>query len=352
MQNKRGTIVIFSTAYLPLLGGAETAIRGISDNIEDFRLIVLTSRFKKSLPVKEKIGNVMIYRLGLGNRFDKFFLPLTSFVKFIFIKKNLDKPILFWGMMASYGSIGAWLLKFFYNKIPFLLTIQEGDSESHIKRSRFGLVNLFFRLLVKKADRIQAISNYLKDFCIKMGAKVPIDVVPNGVDLKKFIPPSRMETRRPESKVIISVSRKAYKNALDTLEKAFLIVKIKHPEAELRMISDALHQSVPILLWEADVFVRPSRSEGLGTAFLEAMAAGLPIIGTPVGGIPDFLIDGETGLFAKVDDPSDLAQKIELLFTDRALREKLIKNGLKLVEEKYQWSKLARDMEKIFTSLL
>jgi len=81
------------------------------------------------------------------------------------------------------------------------------------------------------------------------------------------------------------------------------------------------------------------------------MAAGLPIIATSVGGIRDFLIDRETGLEIKVDDPEDLAKKIELLFTDKALRERLVKNGLKLVEEKYQWSKIARDMNKIFLEL-
>ncbi len=352
------TIVIFSTAYLPLLGGAETAIKGITDNIAGIHFIVLTSRFKKSLHVADKMGNVTVYRLGLGSFFDKFLLPFASFFKFISIKKNLDKPILFWGMMASYGSIGAWFLKFFYPNIPFLLTIQEGDSEAHIKRSRFGLVNIFFRLLVRKADRIQGISSYLKDFVRKMGAKVSIDIVPNGVELKNFQFPTRLPDgqvsnfqKNPKSKIIISISRRVYKNGLDILEKAFEIVKKKFPDAELRILDKTPFDQIPQELWRADIFVRPSRSEGLGTAFLEAMAAGLPIIGTPVGGIPDFLKDGETGLFAKVDDPKDLAEKIELLFADKALREKLIKNGLKLVEEKYQWSKSARDMNKIFLEL-
>ena len=136
------------------------------------------------------------------------------------------------------------------------------------------------------------------------------------------------------------------------MERAFDIVKKKFPEAELKIISDAKHEDVPRYLSEADIFVRPSRSEGLGTAFLEAMAAGLPIIATPVGGIPDFLKDRETGLFTKVDDPEDLAEKIEMLFNDEKLREKLIINGRKLVEEKYQWPKIVRDMERVFDSLL
>lgn len=256
---------------------------------------------------------------------------------------------MFWGMMVSYGSIGAWLLKFLYPKIPFLLTIQEGDSERHIRYGRFGLVGLFWRILARKADKIQVISNYLKELAISFGAKPEkIEVVPNGVELTKF------ENRNPKSenkKIIITISRLAYKNGVDILEKAFVIVKKKFPDAELRIISGAPHEEIPRHLWEADIFVRPSRSEGLGTAFLEAMAAGLPIIGTKVGGIPDFLKGGETGLFAKVDDPKDLAEKIELLFSDEALRQKLIQNGRRLVEEKYQWSQVANRMKKIFTEL-
>ena len=98
----------------------------------------------------------------------------------------------------------------------------------------------------------------------------------------------------------------------------------------------------------ADLFVRASRSEGLGSAFIEAMAAGLPIIGTPVGGIPDFLKNEETGLFCEVGDPKDLAEKIILLFNNRQLREKLIKNGLELVRAKYDWDKIAEKFREIY----
>lgn len=58
------------------------------------------------------------------------------------------------------------------------------------------------------------------------------------------------------------------------------------------------HELLPLYLKASDIFVRPSLSEGLGNSFLEAMAAGIPVVGTPVGGIPDFLTDRETGIFA------------------------------------------------------
>lgn len=333
------TIIIFSTSYLPFLGGAETAVKGITENLLGLRFIILTSRFEKSLSRAEKVGNLIIYRLGFGNRLDKFLLPLLAVFKFVFLRKNLQGPILFWGMMASQGSIGAWLLKFLYPKIPFLLTIQEGDREW--ERNRF-----WWRLILKKADYVTALSSFLLEEIRNTGYRGKAEVAPNGVELQKFQAP-----RNNNQKIIISVSRRVYKNGIDVLERAFEIVKRKFPDAELRIISDAPHEEIPQHLWEADIFVRPSRSEGLGTAFLEAMAAGLPIIGTKVGGIPDFLKDGETGLFAKVDDPKDLAEKIELLFSDEPLRQKLIKNGRRLIEEKYQWPQIATRFKEIFLEL-
>jgi len=203
-------------------------------------------------------------------------------------------------------------------------------------------------VILEKVDYVTAISSFLLIKVREMGYRGKAEIIPNGVDLNRF---ANKDLRIKNGQAIISVSRRVHKNGIDILEKAFEIVKKKFPDAELRIISDAKHEDVPRYLHEAYVFVRPSRSEGLGISFLEAMAAGLPIIATSVGGIRDFLIDRETGLEIKVDDPEDLAKKIELLFTDKALRERLVKNGLKLVEEKYQWSKIARDMNKIFLEL-
>lgn len=332
-------IIVFSTAYSPFIGGAETALKSIAENLPGLRFIILTSRFKKSLSRAEKIGNVIVYRLGFGSRLDKFLLPFSAAFKFASLRKNLESPILFWGMMASHGSIGAWLLKFFYPEIPFLLTIQEGDREW--ERNRF-----WWRLLLKKADYVTAISSFLLREVRKTGYRGKIEIVPNGVNLGKFQAP-----RNNNQKIIISVSRLVYKNGIDVLERAFEIVKRNFPEAELKVISDAPPEEIPRYLAEADIFVRPSRSEGLGTAFLEAMAAGLPIVGTRVGGIPDFLKDGKNGLFAKVDDAKDLAEKIERLLKDASLCQRLGENGRKLVEAKYQWSKIASKMNQLFLKL-
>ena len=374
VMDQKPTIVIFSHAYLPFLGGAETAVKGIADELGGFNFVMLTGKYKFSLPREEKLGNIMVCRLGFGFSVDKFLLPVLVFLKFIFLKRKLLKPLLFWGIMISYSSIGAYFLKFFYPKLPFLLTIQEGNREW--ERNRF-----WWRLLLKKVDYVTAISSFLLEKAWEAGYSGKAEVVPNGVDLEKFSNPDVKKTLilsqklgiKPDEKIIITVSRLTYKNAVDIIVRAMSFIKTEarllivgggEEEKKLKKLARELkvenkivfaagsYDEIPAYLKLGHVLVRPSRSEGLGTAFLEAMAAGLPIIATSVGGIKDFLIDGETGLEVKVDDPEDLARKLDLLFSDEALRQKLIQNGRRLVEEKYQWSQIAAKMRDIFNSLL
>ena len=123
-------------------------------------------------------------------------------------------------------------------------------------------------------------------------------------------------------------------------------------EDNVLFLGEVSHKDLPQYLWISDVFVRPSLSEGLGNAFLEAMAAGVPAIGTKVGGIPDFLREGETGLFCEVQNPKSITEKIKTLLKDENLRLRLIENGRKLVEEKYSWDFIALEMKNIFDKLI
>ncbi|MEK7085039.1 MAG: hypothetical protein AAB904_00760, partial [Patescibacteria group bacterium] len=104
-EKNRGTIIIFSTAYLPYLGGAEIAIKGITDHVGDFNFMMLTARYTRNLPRREQVGNVMVYRLGFGAPFDKFLLPVLAFIKFFSARKEISGPVMLWAMMVSYGSI-------------------------------------------------------------------------------------------------------------------------------------------------------------------------------------------------------------------------------------------------------
>lgn len=375
MKNR---VLIISTAYLPLVGGAELAIKEITERLKGYKFDLVCARLRPNLASFEKIGNINLRRVGFGLGLDKYLLPIFVLLKGIFGTSYG----LIWAVMVSYGTFSLPIIKIVHPKTRFLLTLQEGDSEEHILR-RVGIFYPLWKLVFKRADYIQTISTYLKDFAIRHGARCPIGIVPNGVDVKKFqIPKSKYQInskiQNPKVQTIITISRLVPKNGIDTLIKStkelkslipnskFLIQivgsgpdenKLKKLTKDLgvdnvvEFVGEVNPDNIPKYLASADIFVRPSRSEGLGNSFLEAMAAGLPIIGTPVGGIVDFLKDGETGLFSKVDDPKSLAEKIQLLLTDREFRNRIATNGQKLVIDKYSWDNVAQKMNNIFKKL-
>lgn len=84
-----------------------------------------------------------------------------------------------------------------------------------------------------------------------------------------------------------------------------------------------LQNNVPEILAASDIYVQPSRSEGIPLSLMEASMAGLPLVGSDVGGIPEVVIDGVTGLLTEVGNPKNLADKLYQLLTDEQLRSRL-----------------------------
>jgi spore coat protein SA len=102
-----------------------------------------------------------------------------------------------------------------------------------------------------------------------------------------------------------------------------------------------------------DVFVGPSQiEEGLGLVFLEAAAAGLPLIATRMGGIPEVVREGFNGfLLQHPDDPAELAAKIIRLLQDAPLRQQLGCQGREMVQANFTWEKIARDLEEFYNEV-
>ena len=386
-KSAKKNILIFSIAYAPFVGGAEVAVREITDRLGDYEFDMLTARLSPRIARFEKIGNVNVYRLGFGFGFDKYLFLFLAPLKALFLNKKRSYA-LSWSIMAAYAGFAGLFFKLVRPGTPFLLTLQEGDPLPEIER-KVRLVWPIFKKIFLKADHIQAISNFLADWARKIGYKGALSVVPNGVDTQKFKiqPSSRAQVEgnskfkiadfkeklkiKSEERVIITVSRLVKKNGVEDIIKAAQDLRFKlliigkgeqeeylkdltkklNLEDNVLFLGEVSHKDLPQYLWISDVFVRPSLSEGLGNAFLEAMAAGVPVIGTKVGGIPDFLREGETGLFCEVQNPKSIAEKIETLLKDKKLRLRLVENGRKLVEEKYNWDSIARQIENIFKKL-
>ncbi len=374
-------ILVFSTNFLPNIGGAEIAIEQITNRLTEAEFSLITPRLRGALPSCEQRGRVAVYRVGLGFWGDKFLIPILGFLKARSLHQSQKFDAL-WCMMASQASVATAFFKVFNPRIPLLLTLQEGDEEAHLYRYVFGsemLYRLFIRpwytLVFKVADRITVLSRYLETRAREHALAVPIVLVPNGVDTVRFVhnPDARIAMRNKlgfsdGDFVIITVSRLVEKNAVSDIIASMsflphtcklLIVGEGHLEQELRAqvsVSDLVSRVTFMgsvenahlgdYLSASDAFVRPSLSEGFGISFMEAMAAGVPVIATPVGGIPDFLTDKKTGLFCGVRDPKDIALKVEVLMKDYDLRASIIEEAQKLARERYEWSAIAQTMNR------
>ena len=386
-------ILIFSLAYIPFVGGAELAVKEITDRISgadssasaDFSFDMITLRFNKNWPKFEKVGNINVYRISSP----KIFFPFVAFLKASILHAQKHYSLI-WSIMANRAGYAALFFKLTHPRVKYLLTLQEGDTIDYPKK-RAGFLWLFigflFRKIFTKADCVQAISNYLVDWARSMGKTGQIEIVPNGINLDNLKSKiSNLKNKSRDSKIIITTSRLVPKNGIDILIEAVSILKKEGLSGEIQCQilgsgpeEEKLKDLVRILglanevvflghidpevvysyLSNADIFVRPSRSEGLGSSFLEAMGAGLPIIGTAVGGIPDFLKDpsevGEdkaTGLFSKVNDPKDLADKIRWLINDENFARKIAWNGKNLAISEYSWDSAANRMAVIFNNLI
>jgi len=377
-------ILIFSIAYHPFVGGAEIAVKEITDRNLDFEYYLITNKFDSAWPDEEKIGHINVRRVGAGKKWDKYLYPFRAF-RYAW---RLHKVVHFdfvWSIMAFYAGVTALFFKYF-SKIPYLLTLQSGDSDEFIQK-RTWWWKFYYQRVYRNAKITQAISQYLAKRSRKAGNRGEIILVPNGVDLSLFQANVSAKEKLALKKsfniadddfVLISVSRLVLKNAIDDVIKAlnFLLYKsglkvkliligsgpdeqaLKNLSLNQGVADNVIflghkdHAEIVRYLQIADVFIRPSLSEGLGNSFLESMAVGVPVIGTEVGGIPDFLVNNETGLFCEVRNPSSIVKAVEKYHQDHEQYLKIKINGQKLVQEKYSWDKIATQMRVIFNKML
>jgi glycosyltransferase involved in cell wall biosynthesis len=101
----------------------------------------------------------------------------------------------------------------------------------------------------------------------------------------------------------------------------------------------------------ADIFVLPSYAEGMPMSILEAMSYCLPIISTPVGGIPELVVDGETGFLVEPGDLQSLFEKITDLVTNKAKRDRFGQQGRRIIEQKYDINKNVNIIDDIYNRL-
>jgi len=120
----------------------------------------------------------------------------------------------------------------------------------------------------------------------------------------------------------------------------------------VRVLGEVDRERVTALLHAADVFLLPSWMEGMPISVLEAMRAGIPIIATDVGAIPDMIEDGESGLLIKPREPKQIADAVIRLAEDEVLRRALAEDCRKVFEERFELSECTKEMLALYREVL
>jgi glycosyltransferase involved in cell wall biosynthesis len=201
-----------------------------------------------------------------------------------------------------------------------------------------------------------------------------IVVIPNGVRVEPVARVSRAELGLPEGPLAVAVGRlegvKGHAHLLD----AWPAVIARHPGASLAVLgegsrSGSLNDGIEraslrtrvLLLGErpalpyiaaADVLVHPSLSEGMPNVVLEAMALGTPVVATRVGGTPEVVTDGQTGLLVPPGDPAALADALSRLLADAALRTRLAAAATEHVRTRHALAGMVRATEAAYERAL
>ncbi|CDG65352.1 MAG: hypothetical protein PWQ15_295 [Methanobacterium sp.] len=271
------------------------------------------------------------------------------------------------------NGLGALFLKKLYG-IPYINTIH--GEEVHLSKRYHLLFALHW--LVNNSTKTITNSNATRKFCFDAGLDGDkIDVIPFGVDTEFFRP---LDVYKDEDIFqILSVGYLIERKGFEYLIKAMPDVLKEHKNARLKIVgSGPLESKLKTLIYElglgnevkivsnvsdeellmtynsADLFVLPSivdsqgNTEGLGVVLLEAMACGLPVMGSNVGGIPDIIRDGDTGILFTEKDSSIIAEKINLVMENKSQMENIATNGIKEVKMKFSWDKIAKDYSRIY----
>jgi len=278
-----------------------------------------------------------------------------------------DVVLAFFGLPS--GAV-AWLLRSLYG-IPYIVSLRGGDVPG-FRPYDFWLYHRiavpFLRMIWRRASLLVANSSGLRDLARRFDANVDIAIVPNGVDLQRYTVPGRTGT----SSLILSAGRIVHQKGLDLALNALSGLKeyewswhVAGDGPQLPSLKQAAQESgvgdrISFIGWQsadglrqeymdADLFVFPSRHEGMPNAVLEAMACGLPVIATRIAGNEELVVDGETGFLVPVEDTAALREALRDLLSDKQKRARLGRAGRVRVEQQYSWQRVATDYESILT---
>ncbi len=261
---------------------------------------------------------------------------------------------------------------------PFIVTPEGGDLEGDDTGCIVSpLVHRRIARAFAEADRVTAISSDMRRRILKLGAPPERLVsIPHGVWTGELRPEDPYEERTAEDRYVAYIGSFIHRKGVDILLRAFARIHGDFPEVKLRLagtgrLGDELAAQARDLelaacveftgvlrgeekarfLQQALVLVCPSRGEPFGIVNVEGLAAGVPVLASRVGGIPDIILPGENGFLVDAEEVDGLARRLAELLGDDSLRGRLAANALEHAA-RFDWGELAGRYSTLYEEVL
>ncbi len=394
-------ICLLTETYHPLVGGGETQARTLAEGLvgQGWPVVVLTRRHDAALARREKVGGVPVHRVAPAGvaHWKKWGLLFTAVPALWRLRREYD--LIFVSGFRVVGLTAVLLAKLLGKRV-----VLKADSLGEMSGdffagglARFGLRpgSLPFRAflglrnrILRRADRFVAISSVVAEELVEHGIPAgKIERIPNSVDNGRFHPvdqPTKLALRQQlnlpaEATIVIYTGRLVRYKGLPLLlqvwqdiaaqhENAYLLLvgsgglDIDNCEAELRdYVSQRLLEervcftgsvtNVSDYLQASDIFVFPTENEAFGISLIEAMACGLAVISTVVGGVKDILENGRDGLAIEPGSFEQLADALVCLLGNESLRQQLGSAAYHTTLTHYATTSVNQSYGRLFTTV-
>jgi glycosyltransferase involved in cell wall biosynthesis len=371
-------ILLINYEYPPLGGGAATATRHLARAMRQSgnEITVLTSGYRDLRGVRREDGAVVV-RCPVGRRrlyharlreMAAFAVTAAGRLPALLAHRSIHGAVVFFALPCGPLGVLGRLLK----GVPYVVSLRGGDVPGNDPSLKLWhlLLQPLRRMALRRAAGVVAASRSLQHMAARRDG-IRVGWIPNGVDTRFYSPPAQ---KVPGRRVLFVGRFQAQKNLFYLLEQMDILLRETACPIEVHLAGDgplgdslkAFSRRLEIgdhIVWhgwcdrhelrrlyrQADCLVNTSYYEGMSNVILEAMACGLPVVASAVGGNAELVRPEQTGFLAGLERPAQLRQAVRKLIEDRRLAARMGRAGRRLAETRFSWERSAAAYLELLT---